>query len=68
MSHKKVIAVGPAMMNPKKDPNGLMARDLVLLRKTFPRRAYSPNMTNAEIMYEEGKQYILDYIEAQLLK
>ena len=53
---------------PKKDPNGLVKHDLDYLRRTFKKRPYSPKMTHAEIMYEEGKQLVIDFIERDLVE
>lgn len=51
----------------KHDPNGLVRRDLLLLHKAFPRKQYKPTMTHGEIMYQEGMQRVLEYIEDKLI-
>lgn len=33
------------------------------LRQHFPKRSYEPSMSNAEIMFEEGKQAMIDVLE-----
>lgn len=52
----------------RKDPTGIMERDLRHLRQVFPRVGYSPKKTDREIMFEEGKQHVIDYIERTFLK
>lgn len=55
-------------LNPTKDPRGLVQRDLEELRKTFKRRDYSPKHSVEEIMFMEGQQSVLRYIEDKMVK
>lgn len=51
----------------KKDPNGLTRHDVATLRSIFKRKPYSPKHSLADIMYAEGQQKVIDYIEDQLI-
>lgn len=51
----------------KKDPVGLIRRDLEMLRRAFPNERVEPGQTNDEIMYRAGQQAVLKYIEEKLI-
>lgn len=51
----------------KHDPRGLVRNDLDHLRRVFKPQAYSPKNTIDQIMYDEGKQVVIDYIERQMV-
>ena len=51
----------------KKDPRGLVLRDLEELRRAFPARKYAPSDDIATVMYEEGKQRVLEFIETKMI-
>lgn len=50
-----------------KDPRGLTPRDLAHLRSVFQRRPPTPKTPIQEIMYMEGQQNVLDYIENKMI-
>ena len=51
----------------KHDPRGLIQHDMIYLRQTFKPRRYKPTMSHGEIMYAEGQQAVLDFIERTLI-
>jgi len=51
----------------KHDPHGLIRNDMVYLRKVFPRQAYNSSTPHDEIMFAEGQQSILNFIEDNLI-
>lgn len=51
----------------QKDPNGLIRRDLEHLKRVFGAKIYSPDDTIQTIMYQEGQQSVLDYIERSMV-
>lgn len=51
----------------KHDPRGLVQHDMKHLRTMFKRKRYHPLMSHGEIMFEEGKQKVLDYIEDKMI-
>jgi len=51
----------------KKDPRGLIKHDLDHLHKLFKEAVYSPKNTHSEIMYREGQQSVLRYIENNMI-
>lgn len=52
----------------KKDPNGLIRNDILHLRSVFSRKGYHPDRDGiASVMFEEGKQVVIDYIEREMV-
>ena len=56
-----------AELDVKKDPRGFIAGDMAKLNKTFPRRAYTTKDSIGDIMYQEGIQKVLRYIETNMI-
>ena len=54
-------------MTSKKDPNGLMKNDLLYLRRVFKPRPITPDVTMSEIQFEAGKQFVIDFIERDMV-
>jgi hypothetical protein len=51
----------------KHDPKGLVQHDMKYLRSVFKEKRYSPKDTHADIMFREGQQQVLDFIERELI-
>jgi hypothetical protein len=51
----------------KKDPNGLMQRDMAVLYKMFTGKPISPKMTEQEIMFQAGQHSVLAFIEREFM-
>jgi hypothetical protein len=51
----------------KKDPNGIMARDMTVLHQMFKAKPISPKMKQDEIMYQAGQQSVLAFMEREFL-
>jgi len=51
----------------KKDPRGLVQNDLKHLRDIFPVRPVTPKTSINSIMFEAGRQNIIDYIESHMV-
>lgn len=51
----------------KHDPQGLIRRDMLVLNQAFPRKPYDYRTSHAEVMYREGQQSVLDFIERKLI-
>ena len=51
----------------KHDPRGLVQHDIVYLRSVFKRKPYSPANSLADIMFLEGQQKVIDFIESQMI-
>ena len=51
----------------KHDPRGLVQHDMAHLRTVFKRKLYKPTTSMSEIMYQEGIQHVLTYIEDKMI-
>lgn len=51
----------------KKDPRGLIMHDVNHLRQVFRKKRYSPKNSHAEIMFNEGINTVIDYIEDKMI-
>jgi hypothetical protein len=50
----------------KKDPTGLMRRDIMYLRQVFKAEPIKPKDTLATIQYKAGQQSVIDWIDMQV--
>lgn len=51
----------------KKDPRGLVAHDMKKLHSIFKRPNYTPKRSYEEIMFIEGQQSVIEYIEREMI-
>lgn len=60
--------IGPSNpLDHRKDPRGLVRADIEHLRNVFKPRPVTPKMTIQDIMYDAGKQAVIDYIEDKMI-
>lgn len=55
------------MTDHTKDPRGLVVHDVEQLKQVFKPKPYSPKDSMADIMYREGQQAVLRYIEDKIV-
>lgn len=65
--HVTMKPVQQNKLDAKKDPRGLIRNDMAHLRTVFPRKPYSPKNTVEDIMFAEGVQHVLRYIEEEMV-
>jgi len=63
----KSMADTPVDSPIKHDMRGMIQRDIAHLRSLFKVGRYKPTMTIEDIMYKEGQQSILHYIEEKMI-
>jgi hypothetical protein len=51
----------------KKDPNGIMGRDMKVMYQMFKPKPITPTMSEAQIMYNAGQQSVIAFMERQFL-
>ena len=54
-------------LHTKKDPRGLVRQDLIYLKQVFLKKQYTPKTTMQEVMYEEGIQAVIAFIERKMI-